>query len=212
MKLFNLLTVAVVYVAAGPRNEEVPSDVHQQLKKACKSQIRNKVESEKFAEKLERCLNKKTAKYLKKQEKSETAQDRQQMKQEINQLKQEKAEAKEERNKCKDACMKIADQRTKQNCLDYWNTASREKIQEILEQVKDKRERSSDDTSYCLTDAGLTGTETTCKDHAIEFCDDLGLERPSKAIRDCRSACLGDCMVGDTCDWSLSDSNTETED
>lgn len=41
------------------------SETHQQLKKACKSQIKNKVESDKFATKLEACLEKKIRKYKK---------------------------------------------------------------------------------------------------------------------------------------------------
>ena len=45
------------------------SETHQQLKKACKSQIKNKVESDKFATKLEACLEKKIRKYKKKQAK-----------------------------------------------------------------------------------------------------------------------------------------------
>ena len=41
------------------------SETHQQLKKACKSQIKNKVESDKFATKLEACLEKKIREYKK---------------------------------------------------------------------------------------------------------------------------------------------------
>ena len=80
-------------------------------------------------------------------------------------------------------------------------SVSREKIQAILKSVGDKRERN-ESTAYCLTDAGLTGEETTCKQHASDYCDSIGQMRPSKAFRDCRSACVGDCMKSEQCDWS----------
>ena len=64
------------------------------MKKDCKAQIKNKVDSDKFKEKLNKCLDKKSAKYLKREEKAQAAADRVQMKQEINLLKQEKAEVK----------------------------------------------------------------------------------------------------------------------
>ena len=64
------------------------------MRKSCKNQIKNKVESEKFKEKLNRCLEKKTAKYLKREDKAAAAADRVTMKEEINALKEEKAEAK----------------------------------------------------------------------------------------------------------------------
>ena len=127
---------------------------------------------------------------------------------------------------CKAACNDLADQRTKQNCLDYWKTgkfqnsqpqtkirkklsiticvASREKIQKILKQVGDKKDRNGD-TTYCYTDAGLTGNETTCKESADQYCENIGLERPSKPYRDCRSSCLGDCMAGNDCAFAADD-------
>ena len=82
--------------------------------------------------------------------------------------------------------------------------ASREKIQEILKQVGDKKDRNGD-TTYCYTDAGLTGNETTCKESADQYCENIGLERPSKPYRDCRSACLGDCMAGNDCTFAADD-------
>lgn len=203
MKLFNILvlTSAVIAGKNDGRNEDVPADVNTELKKACKAQIKNKVDSEKFKEKLNKCMEKKTAKYLKREEKKAAAADRVTMKEQINELKQEKAEVKAERTMCKAACQALADQSTKQNCVDYWTTVSREKIQTILEQVGDKRDRN-DPAAYCLTDAGLTGEETTCKQHASEYCDSIGQMRPSKNFRDCRSSCLGDCMVSEQCDWA----------
>merc|ERR1739838_1247652 len=139
MKLFNVMVLATVAMAGknngDGRNENVPDDKFQDMKKDCKNQIKNKVESEKFKEKLNRCLEKKSAKYLKKEDKAAAAADRVAMKAEIKALKLEKADAKEERNKCKEACSEIADQSTKQNCVDYWTTVSREKIQAILEQL-----------------------------------------------------------------------------
>ena len=64
------------------------------MKKACKAQIKNKVDSDKFKEKLQKCLDKKSAKHLKREEKAQAQADRQAMKQEINLLKQEKSEVK----------------------------------------------------------------------------------------------------------------------
>ena len=64
------------------------------MKKACKAQIKNKVESEKFKEKLNRCMEKKTDKYLKREDKAASAADRVTMKEQINALKEEKAEVK----------------------------------------------------------------------------------------------------------------------
>ena len=61
------------------------------MKKACKAQIKNKVDSDKFKEKLQKCLDKKSAKHLKREEKAQAQADRQAMKQEINLLKQEKS-------------------------------------------------------------------------------------------------------------------------
>ena len=82
--------------------------------------------------------------------------------------------------------------------------ASREKIQQILKQVGDKKDRNGD-TTYCYTDAGLTGNETTCKESADQYCENIGLERPSKPYRDCRSACLGNCMAGNDCTFTADD-------
>ena len=82
--------------------------------------------------------------------------------------------------------------------------ASREKIQKILKEVGDKKDRNGD-TTYCYTDAGLTGNETTCKESADQYCENIGLERPSKPYRDCRSACLGDCMAGNDCTFAADD-------
>ena len=82
--------------------------------------------------------------------------------------------------------------------------ASREKIQQILKQVGDKKDRNGD-TTYCYTDAGLTGNETTCKESADQYCSNIGLERPSKPYRDCRSACLGNCMAGNDCTFTADD-------
>ena len=70
-----------------------------------------------------------------------------------------------------------------------------------MEAVGDKRERN-ESTAYCLTDAGLTGEETTCKQHASEYCDSIGQMRPSKDFRDCRSSCVGNCMMSEQCDWA----------
>merc|ERR1712193_20997 len=215
MKLFNIMLLTTAVMAGkndnsnGGRNENIDPDVYSDMKKACKEQIRNKVESEKFKEKLNRCLEKRRAKYLKKQQRAADKEERVAMKQEINELKEEKAEVKEERSKCKAACDEIADQSTKQNCKDYWATVSRERIQAILEQVGDKRDRNTGDVSYCLTDAGLTGSETTCKEFASEYCVSLGQSRPSKDFRDCRSACLGNCMKSETCVWQPSQESEE---
>jgi len=163
------------------------------LKKACKQQIKNKVESEKFKSKLASCLDKKVNKYKKRLAKAQEAADRQNMKSEINKYKEEKAEAKAERNKCKAKCTEVADQATRQNCLDYWNTATREKIQGILDKIGDARERS--DNAYCLTDAGISQEETTCKQVASDWCIAInGISKPSRAFRHCRSDCLGACM------------------
>merc|ERR1712176_1286224 len=216
MKLFNIMLLTTAVMAGkndnnGGRNENIDPDVYSEMKKACKAQIRNKVESDKFKEKLDRCLEKRTAKYLKKEQKAADKEDRVAMKQEINDLKDEKAEIKLERNTCKAACDEIADQSTKQNCKDYWATVSRERIQQILEDVSEKRDRNTGDVSYCLTDAGLTGSETTCKEFASEYCVTLGQSRPSKDFRDCRSACLGNCMKSENCDWQPSQESEEVE-
>ena len=90
------------------------------------------------------------------------------------------------------------------NRLSLLYLASREKIQKILKQVGDKKDRNGD-TTYCYTDAGLTGNETTCKESADQYCENIGLERPSKPYRDCRSACLGDCMAGNDCTFAADD-------
>ena len=79
-----------------------------------------------------------------------------------------------------------------------------EKIQKILKEVGGKKDRNGD-TTYCYTDAGLTGNETTCKESADQYCENIGLERPSKPYRDCRSACLGDCMAGNDCTFAADD-------
>ena len=70
-----------------------------------------------------------------------------------------------------------------------------------MKQVGDKKDRNGD-TTYCYTDAGLTGNETTCKDQADNYCEKIGLERPSKPYRDCRSTCLGSCMEGKDCTFA----------
>ena len=92
-------------------------------------------------------------------------------------------------------------------CLTYKTpSATREKIQAILEKVGDARERSGDE--YCLTDAGLTGSETTCKEAAGDFCSAIsGVEKPSRAFRHCRSDCIGSCMAGNECSFDLDEFN-----
>ena len=71
--------------------------------------------------------------------------------------------------------------------------ATREKIQGILDKIGDARERSDD--AYCLTDAGISQEETTCKQVASEWCISIsGISKPSRAFRHCRSDCLGACM------------------
>merc|ERR1712076_62639 len=91
MRLFNIFVVAAVVSAGQNRNDDdIDAETHQQLKKACKSQIKNKVESDKFATKLEACLEKKIRKYKKQKAKEADRADRVEMKEEVNALKEEK--------------------------------------------------------------------------------------------------------------------------
>ena len=109
-----------------------------------------------------------------------------------------------ERNLCKARCNQLANQVTKQNCLDYWKTVTREQIQDILGDImetKDPQQRAGDD--HCLTESGLTGTESTCKDVAVDYCEGLNLSKPSTNIRQCKSSCINSCMEGIECAWTV---------
>lgn len=66
--------------------------------------------------------------------------------------------------------------------------------------AKDPQARATDD--HCLTEAGLTGNESTCKDVAVEYCDGFSLTKPSNPLRQCRSDCINTCMLGENCTWN----------
>jgi len=212
MKLFNILALSLYAVDAARkdnfdnnRNEELTeSDQQKEWKKTCKKSIKNKEESDKFAEKMEKCMQKKAEKHAKRAQKADDRAKRVVMKQEVKVLKEEKSAIKAERNLCKAKCSQLANQVTKQNCLDYWKTVTRERIEDILGDIMDKKnpaERSNDE--HCLTESGLTGTESTCKDQSILYCDSLGLDKPSHNIRMCKSDCINSCMEGQECTWTL---------
>lgn len=68
-------------------------------------------------------------------------------------------------------------------------------------ETKDPQQRAVDD--HCLTESGLTGAESTCKDVAVEYCESLDLDKPSPNIRQCKSTCINSCMEGDECNWTV---------
>lgn len=209
MKLFRALAFSafVVGAYAGGRNEngnEIESEQQKGWKKECKSRINNKEDSNKFKEKLQKCMNKKQQKFDKNKEREQKRAERVIMKQNVNDLKEEKAAIKAERGLCKARCSELANQVTKQNCNVYWKTITREKIEEILDDIMDQKNPSAREAGdHCLTDAGLTGNEVTCKQHAVNYCDALDLDKPSPNIRQCKSSCINSCMEGVSCDWTL---------
>jgi len=206
MKLFHVLALSLFVVGAfagnGRNDEDNESDQQKAWKKECKAGIKNKEESDKFKEKLQKCMGKKAEKAKKREAKAEKRAERVIMKQNVNNLKEEKAEIKAERALCKARCAQLANQVTKQNCLDYWKTVTRERVEEVLGDImdtKDPQARNNDD--HCLTESGLTGTESTCKDVAVDYCEGLKLDKPSHNIRQCKSSCINSCMNGSDCAW-----------
>jgi len=206
MKLFHVLALSIVVVGAyaGSRNDSTETDQQKEWKKECKKGIKNKESSEKFQEKLAKCMKKKQAKHEKREEKAEKRAERVIMKQKVKDLKEEKAAVKAERNLCKARCSELANQVTKQNCLDYWKTVTRERVEDILGDIMDqKNPEARSNSDHCLTESGLTGTESTCKDVSVNYCESLNLEKPSPNIRQCKSSCINTCMNGDECDWTV---------
>lgn len=211
MKLSHVLflTFVVIGTFAGKggnegRTEE-ETEIQKEWKKECKKGIKNKEESDKFKEKMNKCMDKKLRKHEKREEKAQKRADRVVMKSNVNELKEEKTAIKAERNLCKARCNQLANQKTKQNCLDYWKTLSREDIENVLGQIGDLKGNDAEvrgaNDDHCLTDAGLTGTESTCKDVAVNFCENLNLPKPSPSIRQCKSSCINSCMEGFECAW-----------
>ncbi|CBY34967.1 unnamed protein product [Oikopleura dioica] len=217
MKLFSVFVIAAVSAQGFDNKQanlarnldltESDEDREKRFKQECKDSIGNKQDTPRWNEKMEACRAKKDAKHAKRVAKAEAAEDRAQMKAEIKTKKAEKAPIKAERNLCKAACKQIANQITKSNCLSWWKYSSRVEIQKILDDINDIRnpaERNS--VEHCYTKSGLSGSESTCKDFAVDFCDGLNLAKPSPILRDCKSFCVNQCMEeGENCDWTPAD-------
>jgi len=218
MKLFSVFVIAAVSAQAFDEKRanlarnfdptESDEDREDRFKTECKESIGNKQDTPKWKQKMESCKAKKEKKFQKRVEKYEAAEERAEMKQQIKEKKAEKAPIKEQRNFCKEACKQIANQITKSNCLSWWKYSSRTQIQQILDDINEIREpseRNSLTYEDCYTKSGLSGTESTCKDFAIDFCDARDLAKPSPILRDCKSYCINECMEkGEECNWTES--------
>jgi hypothetical protein len=217
MKLFSVFVIAAVSAQAFDEKQanlarnldltESDEDRQKRFKQECKEAIGNKEGTPQWNQKIDACIEKKEAKHAKRVAKAAAAAERAEMKQQVKEKKAEKAPIKEERNLCKAACKQIANQITKSNCLSWWKYSSRTEIQQILDDINEIRNPSERNSiEHCYTKSGLSGTESTCKDFAVDFCDGKNLAKPSQILRDCKSFCVNQCMEeGETCAWTPAD-------